>query len=149
MTTGNGTRSDAGGQPISIAGRAPDGGPSGTNCFEDLRARTILCGQIDTCPGVDVDPTLFPDCGFRMHAGSLLDLECLCGDAMCPVGVATDCNQAKQLLAMQNAFVVCLQQAEGRCVQIVTPNADAGRACDTTCRSGCAGSPSCLQLCGC
>jgi hypothetical protein len=153
VDTGAGTDGGAGRNQVPTTARASDAGsdagPAGTNCFEDLRTQTVLCELIDTCPGVGVDPGVFPNCGFRMHASSPLDLECLCGDAVCPVGVPTNCDEARQLLAAQSALVICQQQAEGRCVQLVAAPLEAGGTCDKTCRSECAGVPSCLQLCGC
>jgi hypothetical protein len=149
--TGTGTGSDAGnagGPTLSAPALLPEAGPTGTNCVEDPGTQTILCERIDVCPAVDVDPGAFPDCGFRMRAGSLLDLECFCGSALCPVGVAASCDQATQLLLAQSALVVCEQQAEGRCVELATPDAGGG-ACDKACAADCAGAPSCLQLCGC
>jgi hypothetical protein len=149
MSTGTGSGVDAGRPTIMMASRAAEAGPNGTNCIEDLATQTILCEQVDTCPGLVVDPGVFPDCGFRVHAGGSLDLECLCGQALCPLGVPTTCQQAKELLAVQSAISVCQQQLEGRCVQLSTPDAGLGGTCDKTCRGTCSGDPNCLQLCGC
>jgi hypothetical protein len=147
--TGTGTGSGAGSAPPLASAGAPDAGPSGTNCLVDQATQTILCEQIDSCPGVIVDPGAFPGCGFRVGAGSGLDLECLCDTALCPVGVPTTCDQARQLLDAQNELVVCEQQAEGRCVDLLAPDAGGSAACDTACRDECVGAPACLQLCGC
>jgi hypothetical protein len=147
--TGSGTTGAGGGAaPLAAGVPAGDGGPVGTNCVRDPATQTVLCEQIDTCPGVDVDPGGFPDCGFRLYAGGSLDLECLCGSALCPVGVPTTCDEAKKLLDGQSALLVCQQLADGRCVDSVTPDAGVSR-CDPVCRSECAGDPTCFQLCGC
>lgn len=150
--TGNGTGTGAGADDGGPA-PAPSSGPNGAGCFTDSSSQVMLCERIDTCPGVDVDQGAYPGCGFRMGAGSTLDLECICSDALCPVGVATSCPQAEQLLAQQSALLVCQQASEGRCVPLAAP--DAGGAgggsgsCDQACAAECAGAPSCLQLCGC
>jgi hypothetical protein len=114
---------------------------------------TTLCAAIDTCPGVAVDRGAYPDCGFRMGAAGVLDLECFCSDQLCPVGVASSCQQAAALLDGQSELTVCQQVSEERCVPL-GGGADAGGTggggtCDPTCRDGCGGDPSCLQLCGC
>ncbi|MGA7123667.1 MAG: hypothetical protein WBY94_26420 [Polyangiaceae bacterium] len=122
--------------------------PSGTNCAQDPTTQAILCEQIDTCPGVDVEPGAFPNCGFRVYGAAALDLECVCDTSLCPVGVPTTCAQAQALLDGQTSLIVCQQQAEGRCVDFASPDAGAS-TCDTVCRDECAGAPTCLQLCGC
>jgi len=128
---------------------AKDGGPTGRNCFADPTTKAVFCTAIDACPGATVDPGAFPDCGYAMRDGVELDLECLCGTALCPIGVPTTCEQAKALLEAQTAFVVCGQQAEGRCVELALPKAGPHGTCDPSCRDECAGAPSCIQLCGC
>jgi hypothetical protein len=151
LQIGTGTGSmDAGGGSASPGSAAPEGGTGGINCFQDVATQTVLCEQVNGCPGVDVDPGAFPDCGFRLGTGSTLDLECLCGAALCPVGVATSCDQAQRLLAAQSALTVCQQQAEGRCVDLGAPDAGTGTGtCDKACEAECVGTPDCIQLCGC
>ena len=71
-------------------------------------------------------PGRCPSCGFRIHPGSVIDLECLCGgDVLCPIGIPDTCDQATQLLSSQTALVVCQQASDGRCVQVAS---DAGSA---------------------
>lgn len=148
LDTGTDAGTDAGGGTVSTSAGSPTGTPQGAGCSPVLQTQASLCEQISTCPGVDVDPGVFPDCGFRIQSGSTLDLECLCNTALCPVGVATSCAEAAQLLAAQNEFSVCEQEAEGRCVEQGTPTTTSS-SCDKTCESECAGDPSCIQLCGC
>jgi hypothetical protein len=149
MQIGTDTGAGSGGGSLVSAGEgSADAGPGGTNCAQDPTSQIVLCEQIDTCPGVDVDPGAFPNCGFRLRDVASLDIECLCGDSLCPVGVPTTCGEAQALLDGQNALLVCQQQAEGRCLEMVTPDAGVS-SCDTVCRDECAGTPSCLQLCGC
>jgi hypothetical protein len=150
VTTGPGT--DPGGAAaVSDAGPTDDGGPMGTGCGTDPQTGITLCAGVDTCPGVTIDPAAWPGCGFRVHAGTALDLECLCPGALCPIGVATTCAQASQLLSAQNELSVCQQVSENRCLMVIGPP-DAGgvpSSCDRNCQIGCGTAPDCLQVCGC
>jgi hypothetical protein len=134
--------------PSSTAGGAV---PTGSACVADPATQVTLCEETSLCPGVVVDPGALPNCGFQLHAGSVLDLECLCGDAMCPIGVPQTCAQASQLLVSQSSVVVCQQVSNGSCIDLVAPSADAGASssCDKQCETECAGEPNCIQLCGC
>jgi hypothetical protein len=139
---------------------ASDAVPTGTGCTTDPASQITLCEGSSVCPGLDVDPGALSGCGFRLRAGGVIDLECLCADALCPIGVADTCAQATQLLSSQTSLSVCEQTSEGRCVQVVTgqsPGSSSGSSttspsangCDKTCESECAGEPDCIQLCGC
>jgi hypothetical protein len=137
------------------AGKPGQTGQTGSGCLEDLQTGIVLCEQINLCPGVLVDPGLYPNCGFRPNTGSVLDMECLCGQSLCPIGVATSCAAAQQLLEAQGSLVVCLQQNEGRCVSLPGAGAGggeieggAGSPC-ATCAQQCGGTPECFQACGC
>ncbi len=153
VSTGSGTGTD----PTTATGSTPSatgtGGtvPTGSQCVDDPQTQTTLCAQTSACPGVAVDPGAFPNCGFQIHAGSVLDLECLCGDALCPIGVPQTCAEASQLLASQSSLVVCQQASEGHCIELAGPSPDAGASspCDKQCETECAGEPNCIQLCGC
>jgi hypothetical protein len=154
--TGPGSAADSGTPGTSLPRSAvSDAGPTGSNCFALPGTQAVLCEQVDTCPGLLVDPGAFPDCGFRVRAsggppgGGALDLECLCGTALCPIGVPTTCSEAKQLLLGQTVLGVCIQQDEGRCVELLPADAGQNSACDRSCADSCAGAPSCIQLCGC
>jgi hypothetical protein len=148
--TGNGSGASTGSAPVSSLAADADGGPMGMNCFVDPQTKAALCEQIDKCPGVNVDPGAFPNCGYAMGGGGgRLDLECLCGTSLCPIGVPASCEQAKALLDAQNAITVCGQRDEGRCVELAAPDAGSGSTCDRSCRDECAGAPDCIQLCGC
>jgi hypothetical protein len=149
LGTGTDAGTDAGATSVTTGTATSAAMPQGLECFADVQTQTTLCDGISTCPTVTVDPGVFPDCGFRIHAGSVLDLECLCdGTSLCPVGVPTTCAQAAQLLADQNVFQVCEQEAEGFCIDLVTPPTSSS-SCDKSCESQCGGDPSCMQLCGC
>ena len=150
VSTGTGVGPGSGGGAAATPGGG-DAGTGGKNCQQDPQAGVILCEQIDLCPDVSVDPAAFPNCGFELHAGAILDLECLCGDALCPIGVPPTCDQAKRLLGAQTEPLVCQQVSEGRCVQLVGGDAGQNTASDCLrkCQSDCAGVPSCVQLCGC
>jgi hypothetical protein len=149
--TGTGTRpgSEAGAPAPLTHMASAEGGLQGTNCFQVPGTQSALCEQLDSCPDLRVDPGAFPDCGFRVNGDTRLDLECVCDNALCPIGVPTSCDQAKQLLAAQSAIIVCAQLAEGRCLELVPPDAGRGGNCDHACAASCAGAPSCIQLCGC
>jgi hypothetical protein len=146
-----GTGTDGGTAPTATAPSGqPEAGPGGSDCLQNSAATITLCAQITSCPGVTVDRGAYPDCGFRMGAGAVLDVECVCDDQLCPVGVAASCSQAGMLLDGQSEITVCQQVNESRCVSL-GGGADAGGSgtCDTQCRSECSGDPNCLQLCGC
>ena len=119
---------------------------AGSNCRHDPVSGVVLCMGIGLCPGLAVDPDLYPDCGFRAPSSSI-DIECVCGDLLCPVGTALDCVQAQELLALQSEISTCTQSSEGRCAprSAVKP----GNGCDGSCAGDCAGDPTCLALCGC
>jgi hypothetical protein len=158
LSTGSGTdtgsSSSSGGGSITNSSSSGGGGATkGTNCTTDPQSGITLCEQIANCPGVDVDPGAFPSCGFRLKGSSIYDLECGCGDSLCPIGAPTSCATAQQLLD-QNAssLNVCEQVSGGTCVPI---DGDGGAgstsnsSCNTSCESQCAGDPNCIQLCGC
>ena len=87
---------------------------SGIHCGVDPSSGISLCLGISTCPSVRVDPDQFPECGYRI-SGSAIDLECLCGDSLCPMGPAVSCLDARNLLSEQSALGVCASVADGRC----------------------------------
>ena len=119
----------------------------------------MLCLGVAACASVTFDPSAWPGCGFRVTGGATLDLECLCGDSLCPIGVATSCGQAAELLSGQTQLMVCEQVAEQRCVAAAPTaggapgqtGADAGvpSTCDRNCIVGCGTAADCLELCGC
>ena len=127
---------------------AGDGGTIGLGCGTDVSSGATLCLGVTACPGLVIDSAAFPQCGFRLTGGSTLDLECVCSGYLCPVGVATSCTAAKQLLQNQTQPGVCLQLGEGRCVS-GTPVKPPNSGCDKTCASQCGGDPTCIQGCGC
>ncbi len=126
------------------AGRAA----TGTSCGADPSSGISLCLGSSSCPGVKVDPDQFPGCGYRI-SGTTIDLECVCGDALCPMGSGASCLDAKALLADQSALGVCATVAEGRCETIETHAVSSPSTCDKDCRSRCSGDPNCFTLCGC
>jgi len=109
-----------------------------------------LCAGISSCPSVPVDTDQYPGCGYRI-SGNAIDLECLCNDALCPIGLAASCADAKALLADQSALGVCARIAEGRCTPLASTTASSTSSsnCDKACRSECSGEPGCITLCGC
>lgn len=116
-------------------------------CGADTTSGVVLCKGVSACSGLRLDSEIYPDCGFRVPSSSI-DLECVCGDYLCPVGAALNCTQAANLLADQSEYLVCLQQMEGRCAPRSTKPAKAS-SCDQTCLAECAGNSGCAFLCGC
>lgn len=125
--TGDGTgtgavASGSGGGGASSGGTG--GATTGSGCTTDPESQITLCEQIANCPGVDVDPGAYPNCGFRLHAASTYDIECWCGDYLCPVGVPVSCTTAGQLLDQQSSsLIVCEQASNGACL---LPGSDGG-----------------------
>jgi hypothetical protein len=112
--TGPGITSSSSGGGTSSS--SSSGAGSGTNCTTDPATQITLCEKIPNCPSVDVDQGAFPNCGFRLHAASTYDLECWCGDYLCPVGAPTSCTTAGQLLDQQStSLIVCEQADNGTC----------------------------------
>jgi hypothetical protein len=158
VSTGTGTTDPtASGGTATPSSASATATPAGSGCGTDMQSQITLCEQTSLCPGVAVDPGALPGCGFRMHPGSVIDLECLCGgDELCPIGIPDTCDQATQLLSSQSAVIVCQQVTDGRCVQVAaadagaaSANSSAASSCDKQCESECAGEPNCIQLCGC
>lgn len=95
---------------------ATEAGVTGTGCGVDPDTGVTLCTGISTCPTVTVDQDLFPGCGFRIHdAVDIFDLECACYGQICPIGVASTCDQAVAIMQNQSQYTVCTQVDEGRC----------------------------------
>ena len=134
----------------SGVGGATAGPASGVNCGVDPSSGISLCLGISSCPTVQVDPDQFPDCGYRI-SGSIIDLECLCGDSLCPMGSAASCLDAKALLSEQSAQGVCAGVADGNCqvVKQTATSSSSSSSCDKNCRAECSGEPGCITLCGC
>jgi hypothetical protein len=149
-----GPSSDAdAGAPAPGASSAPgdaaavDDRMGGSNCALDSISGVTLCTSVAVCPGLAVDHDVYPDCGFRVPSSSI-DLECVCGDFLCPIGAALGCGQAKDLLDSHSELDTCIQASDGRCAPRSAPKMG-GSSCDHACADVCAGDPGCLQLCGC
>lgn len=119
--------------------------PIGLDCTRDEITGVELCAALTACPGVVVERDRFPHCGFRNRADQI-DLVCACDNFVCSMGLASTCQQAKELLATQSELMVCMQMHEGRCLEVGTPQPSDPK-CDPVCLSECAGAPSCYQLC--
>jgi hypothetical protein len=139
---------DGGSSGASGAGSSGGASATGTNCGVDPSSGIALCLGISSCPSVRVDPDQFPDCGYRI-AGNTIDLECLCGDALCPMGSAASCLDARALLSEQSAQGVCAGIADGRCRVVQQTSHTSTSSCDKDCRAQCSGVPGCVTLCGC
>ncbi len=149
-----GTSSGGGSSAASGAGGTSSGVAVGESCGVDPDTGATLCLGNSLCPGVTVDSSVFPACGYRVD-GTVVDIECSCGYSLCPLG-ATSCAAAQALLARDNEGIVCAQVSAGTC-SAATPttttaassSSTSGGTCDTTCRDECGGDPDCLLACGC
>ncbi len=158
---GTGVDSTSGSTSSSTPTSGDDGGTGGISCGEDPTTQITLCSGLGACPAVTFDPSALAGCGFRVHDGTaIIDLECVCGDYLCPIGVPDTCAQAATLLDGLTSLVVCEEVSEGKCVQEALPEAGAGSTtgtsgtgssstCITGCITSCGTAPDCLQLCGC
>jgi hypothetical protein len=143
---------DAGASGTTSTGTVVAAGDAaiGTACGVDPTGTVELCEEIALCPGLGVDPTVYANCGFRVGATSPIDLECVCSNSLCPIGVANSCADATQLLAAQNALTVCEQVDEGRCIALGPAEAGTSTGtCTSDCQNECDGVPDCLVACGC
>jgi hypothetical protein len=151
---------DAGaGAVYTSDGGIPTVAATGSGCDTTSANGTPLCQAISLCPTLVVDPSVYPDCGFRI-SGSAIDLECECSGYLCAIGTAESCTDAATLLAQQNSSEVCSHSYEGACIQeTATATASDGgtsttttgpaSTCDMTCESTCVSDPNCIQACGC
>jgi len=89
---------------------------TGVECAADPDTGVILCVGNANCPNVSVDQDLYPGCGYIIHSDpTVLDLECACYGQICPIGIASTCDQAAALMQNQSQYTVCMQVNEGRC----------------------------------
>lgn len=149
LQLGGSEAADGGAPPVNPKGPgdAQDTEHVDADCVVDSVSGVGLCTRISLCPGLAVDHDVYPDCGFREPSGSI-DIQCVCGDFVCPLGVALTCAQAAQLLAEQSEIFACTQASEGRCA-LRRPSAPSSGSCDKACAASCAGDPGCFLLCGC
>ncbi|HEX4478344.1 MAG TPA: hypothetical protein VH142_24850 [Polyangiaceae bacterium] len=147
----------------SISGQTGTGGVGGTSsvlvdgsvpasqqCTTDPTGHVTLCLATPECTGFVVDSTNFPQCGF-LSGASTLSVECLCsGTQLCPIGVAAACTNLAGIFFSTTVNDVCNLVAQGRCQDLSALTGSGGSSsCDPVCASQCAGSPPCLQSCGC
>jgi hypothetical protein len=113
---GDAGATDGGAKSDAAAAVSGDGGSvKGLNCGKDPATGVTLCLGVSTCPTSQVDPDVFPACGFRVD-GAKYDLVCLCDNQLCPVGPVVRCADIGTLLASQSVISVCNQANDGRCV---------------------------------
>jgi hypothetical protein len=139
---------DAGAAGRDGTGAGEEAGITGSDCVTDSASRVTLCTSISLCEGLAVDHDAYPNCGFRVD-GSSIDLQCFCGETLCPMGTTLSCTQARELLSDSNEMAVCAQQHDGRCAARTTPEPAKDSGCDRDCAAECVNSPACLELCGC
>jgi hypothetical protein len=132
------------------AGAATEAGSTdivGADCTT-VATGVTLCAAVSACPSYELDPRLFPHCGFRI-AGSALDLECYCTGILCPIGVATSCADVATLVRDQTEDTVCAEEGLGLCTSLAGSTTGGTGSCNPTCTDGCGNTPACRQACGC
>lgn len=115
---GSGGTSGADASDGDAGATGSDGGVQGVACGADRSTGAVLCSGVSSCPTLVVDGDALPSCGFRIKGGAY-DLQCVCGDWLCPIGTPTTCSEAAQLMNGATALQVCLQVNENRCVPAV------------------------------
>lgn len=159
--TSAGNREGADGGPISTDGGV-EAGVQGAYCGAERQTGIQLCAATSMCPDIVVDTQSMPSCGFRIR-GSAVDLVCGCGEQVCPMGIFSNCAQAKQLLANQSEGQVCAQVSEGRCTAATntstsstssggstsSSSSSGNTACDKQCYADCGGGAACASVCNC
>lgn len=118
---------------------------TGIDCITEPTTGATLCTGISTCPDLLVNHDTFPTCGFR-PGGTVLDLECSCTTSVCPIGVATSCDDARRLMNGQSQWSVCNQEFDGRCTAGQTGTTK--KTCDQDCLIRCV-DEGCPKRCGC
>jgi hypothetical protein len=139
--------SSAAGASGSATHDAGNDAPTGAGCVVDPASGVTLCTRISICADLAIDHDVYPNCGFRLPANSL-EVDCVCGDFLCPLGVSLNCAQLRDLLDSQSEIVACSQASEGRCAETKPPTPPSN-TCDRNCLSTCGGDPGCARLCGC
>jgi hypothetical protein len=139
----------SGGSEAAPAAGGAKAAATGVDCGVDPQTSATLCLATTLCPGITIDSSVYPACGFRVR-GAVVDVECSCSGSLCPLG-ATTCAQAGELLASENYGVVCAQISASLCVAGVSASgsSSSGGSCDTVCRDECGGDPTCIEACGC
>ena len=69
----------------------------GTNCGTDSTTGATLCLGLNLCPNVVINGSVYPECGFQV-SGTAIDIECVCGAYLCPLGATPTCAAAASLL---------------------------------------------------
>lgn len=149
------TSSEDAGAATTDGGAAAEAGIVGGGCGIEQGSGVELCAATSMCPSVVVDTQAMPTCGFRVR-GAAVDLVCACGTAICPMGAFATCAEATQLLTNQTAQGVCIQLAEGRCVESAGSSSSSSSsssggnpACDRDCMRDCGGGAACAAVCNC
>jgi hypothetical protein len=134
----------------------PDAGPAsdnqstqqpsttGSNCTAVTQNYTI-CADVSLCPGVEISPYTFPNCGYSVH-GNAIDPECLCSGSMCPMGAPATCDDMQAILMATNIEAVCAALSAGHCTNLGSLGTPS--SCQQ-CKTNCDGNVMCLQNCGC
>jgi hypothetical protein len=146
----------SGSAATSDAGAGTDAAVAGTGCGAEQQSGLQLCSATAKCPGVTVDTQAMPNCGFRI-IGTAVDLVCVCGTQVCPMGIFSTCAEATHLLTQQTPSTVCVQVSEGRCSEAsptaaaspTSSSSSAPSGCDRECLQQCGGGSGCASVCNC
>jgi hypothetical protein len=114
----------------------------GGNCTE-VTTGVSLCQTNSLCPGLQMDATAFPNCGFEIH-GAYIDPECLCAGQICSVGTPNTCAEAQQLFSAVSVDEVCAKAAAMHCYDPAL-----GSISCQVCKDDCNGNAQCIHNCGC
>jgi hypothetical protein len=125
----------------------------GVDCGKDPESGVTLCLGTKECADTMLDLDAFPGCGLK-STHDTYDLECVCnGNALCPVGVASSCDELAGLLTHRTIADICNQAGDGACTEVgqtqATPAPTHSATCDQGCAAECEGAASCIQMCGC
>jgi hypothetical protein len=156
VNVGTSTSDGTGGASAAAAVGTGAGTAQGVDCGADPTTGVTLCLGISICPGVTVDQSVYPGCGFLVN-GDTINVGCVCGSELCPLGATATCSAVEMLLAQQNEGAVCAEASAGGCTQLAagtsTSSSSGGGSssgCDMTCEQECDGDPTCIEYtCGC
>jgi hypothetical protein len=146
-----GTTTD-GGVGIGAGMNGSSGGAAvATNCSSEFGV--TLCLSTAACPGIVLDATQFPSCGFRAGTSSI-SVVCVCnGTSLCPIGAVATCDALPTLLQQETITDVCNQATvTGVCSDLgagLSSGTVNATTCDRNCAATCDNTPVCLAACGC
>ncbi len=131
----------------------PEDAGTFSQCTTDPTTGGTTCLASLLCPSVTIDAVAYAGCGYL--PGATLDVECVCGNFLCPITVGTSCTQLTEALtnnvSSQDFCDQAAQVSGSACRTAVATGAGGGGSttCDQTCLAACGTGPNCDNLCGC